>query len=85
MGQVNDRIPTFVYLMKHIVTKQANDVSITGFRPPELVAEAVNNIRQEGKDSSWETYSGRSLMNPSLDIKRTSRPFSSSLINSPSN
>ena len=47
MGQVNDRIPAFVYLMKHIVTKQANHVSITGFRPPEFVAEAVNDIRQK--------------------------------------
>ena len=43
MGQVNDGIPGFVYLVEYIVTEQADDVPIAGLGPPRFVTEAVNS------------------------------------------
>jgi hypothetical protein len=54
MGQVNDWIPAFVYLVEYKVTEQADDVPITGFGPPRFVTEAVNNIRQTKTKATLE-------------------------------
>lgn len=80
MANIYYWVHVLVYLMKDIVAEQFYQVPVTGLRPVRIHFEPFLMVGKLAYTTRHNTYSGRSLMNPSLHIRRTNLPFCISLV-----
>ena len=80
MGQIDNRRTILVNLMKDIITKQLQQISIARLRPPWVHIFRVKHKYE--CDGVTIPYSGRSLMKPSFANSLNNLPFSTSFASS---
>lgn len=86
VAQVNPRRPRFSHLVKQVIPEKLQQVAVACLRPSRVLLkpDSQHKVRVPKKEKvktqcgGYVTYSGRSLMVPSLASRRKRRPFCTS-------